>query len=202
MFEYKSPRGRDGAKKAITFGSYAHQFGWSGKWTSEDGVTHLFCRRGENETLDVWWMENGCVMPGHEPIYHLAGERIKLRNVSAAAKIVTATPDPDRLKKASRKRRKQTGIDGYHPDNADELIMGLQGSLPFDSESDDEEIEAVLHGRTITWVNRMSGETDSAFVNADKQFQVKRNGHDYITFCDAARSGFRSVYLDSIISVG
>lgn len=83
--------------------------------------------------------------------------------------------------------------------------MSLRGSVPFDSESSDEEIEAVLHKRAITWVNTISGQVDSARIDVDKQFKiVRKNGNekikaDFITFCSA--EGYRAVYLKSIVAV-
>jgi hypothetical protein len=191
--EYKSPRGRDAGRKAQNFADYAKQYGWTSKWSESNGVTHLFCRRGESETIDVWWQDNGCVMPGMEPIYTLAGERIKLRNLSAAAKVAEKRPDPERLKRATKKRK---GIEYAG------AIDGLRTSLPFDDESDDDEIEAVLHNRLITWMNRLSGQLYSARVNADKKFRVIRKdlaSLDQIEFTD--EEGFHAVYLHSIVSV-
>lgn len=203
--EYKTIGGKDVTKKVGNFINYAKQFGWTGKWSTneETGVTSLFARRGESETIEIWWQSNGCVMPGDEPIYTLAGERIRMRNVSAAAKIAASKPDPDRIGKAARRRNKGRG--GFVPAaDTEDQISELRGSLPFDSESDDDELEAVLHRRTVVWINRFTGQADSAFVNADKQFDVVRmdNDRDQIHFCDSAHGGYRAVYLNSIVSVG
>lgn len=206
MSEYVSVRGRDALRKAEHFGKFAKAYGWSGKWSkdSDTGIVHLFCRRGENETIDIWWQANGCIEAHMMPVYTLAGERIKCHNVSAAAKIAQNPPNHDRLKKAVRKRKRQTGIEYSDP----AALVAVQGPLPFDHESDDAELEAVLHKRTITWVNSISGELDSAFVDADKQFQViRKNGSeacrgDQIGFCDPTAGGYRAVYLNAIVSVG
>jgi hypothetical protein len=84
-------------------------------------------------------------------------------------------------------------------------MMSLRGSVPFDAESTDDEIEAVLHKRSITWINTISGQVDSARIDADKQFKiVRKNGNekikaDFVTFCCA--EGYRAVYLKSIVAV-
>lgn len=194
--------GRTAAEKATNFGVYAKQHGWKGKWSGEEEphVVHLFCRRGENETIDIWWHENGSLMLDRLPVYSLAGERIKLRNVSAAAKVVTEQPDTSRLRKAVRKQRRSLGVVDT-PEEASELLASVQGSLPFDHESTDAEIETVLFKKDITWINRISGQLHSAHVGGVKQFAVK-NGDcpRQIQFIDDY--GFHSVYLDSIVSVG
>jgi hypothetical protein len=195
-------KGRTAAEKADNFGQYAKQHGWSGKWTGteEPHTVHLFCRRGESETIDIWWHSNGSLMLDRLPVYSLAGERIKLRNVSAAAKIVAGQPDTSRLRKAVRKQRRQLGV-VETPEEAAELLASVQGSLPFDHESTDAEIKAVLLGKGITWINRISGQLNSAVVGGAKHFAVK-NGDcpRQIQFIDDY--GFHSVYLDSIVSVG
>lgn len=204
MVDYVSPRGRDGLRKATTFANFAKGFGWLSKSTQEGNIVRLFSRRGENETLDIQW-HDGCILPGLEPIYTMAGERIKLRNLSAASKIVQEQPDPKRLTKATRKRKRQTGIDYSGGPLSEDDLDSLRGSLPFDAESSDDEIEAVLHKRSITWVNTISGQVDSARVDVDKQFKiVRKNGNekikaDFVTFCSSA--GYRAVYLNSIVAV-
>ena len=172
--------------------------------SSQDDDVRLFARRGDSETLNFVWI-NGCW--SGESHYTLAGEKIKCHNLSAASKIVQGKPDPDRLRKATRKLKRQTGIEysGGGP-ISDSDIDSLRGSLPFDAESSDDEIEAVLHKRSITWVNTISGQVqDSVRVDVDKQFKiVRKNGNekmkgDFITFCTT--EGYRAVYLKSIVAV-
>lgn len=187
--------GRTLEDKANNFGKFVKQFGWAGKWTKdqETGDVSLFCRRGENETIEIVWFNGG----GGIVHYTLAGERIKCHNVSAAAAIAQKEPDATRLRKAIRKRRKQFGH--VTSDMVEEMLDDAQCSLPFDSESTDDEIKVALNRRSITWINRQSGQVNSAIVGG-KLFKVVRNGHDYISFVDDF--GFHAVYLDSIVSVG
>ena len=202
--------GRTAGEKAANFGEWAKQNGWSGTMNEEDGRLHLFARRGEVETIDIWWFLNGSLDTSRLPMYTLAGEPIKLRNVSAAAKVAASEPDTSRLRKAARKQRRQLdGATNVAPEDIDSYIAGMQGSLPFDHESTDEEIKVALKGRTISWINRRSGEVHSATVSdSPKHFKVVRNGHDYIDFVYPVPRrtaietyGFRAVYLDSIVSV-
>lgn len=194
-------KGRTAAEKADNFGKYAKANGWQGKWSSkeEPHVVHLFCRRGESETIDIWWHANGSLILDRLPVYTLAGERIKLRNVSAAAKIVAGQPDTSRLRKAVRKQRKQLGV-VETPEEAAELLASVQGSLPFDHESTDAEIKAVLNNKSIMWINRISGQLNTATVGG-KQFKIVNSDCPrQIHFCDSF--GYHAVYLDSIVSVG
>lgn len=214
-------KGRTAREKASHFGAYAKEHGWTGKWSEDEdtGLLHLFARRGESETIDIWWIiENGAAHPDMLPIYTLAGEKIKCRNVSAIAVIAAKSADENRLKKAVRKQKRQWGIQESGEKVTKEQIELLQTTLPFDHESTDQEVLDALYGRTITWVNRISGETDSATVGGNtKHCKVIRNGHDQISFVnpipqrvlaqfgkaqmDCDTYGFRAVYLDSIVSV-
>ena len=213
-------KGRDAGEKAHNFALAIKEHGWSGKWTTDEitGVLHLFARRGENETIDVWWSRGGKALPDMLPIYTLAGETIKCRNVSAAYAHAANAPDDNRLKKAVRRQQRKLSNGNSVQNVTAETIASLQCSLPFDHESSDEELKDVLIGRTIVWVNRISGETDTAQISTDpKHFKVNRNGHDFISFVnpipqrvlasfgkpnmESDTYGFRSVYLDSIVSV-
>ncbi|QHB37469.1 hypothetical protein SEA_LEOPARD_63 [Mycobacterium phage Leopard] len=205
---YRS-KGRNGVEKAQQFGLYAKSHGWSGKYHLEDGIVYLFARRGESETIEIWWSEAGKALPEQLPIYTLAGEKIKLRNVSAAAVRVANEPDMSRLRKATRKARRQLENAAPVPEEIDDYIASMTGTLPFDHESTDAEIKAALKGRTITWVNRRTGQLDSAIVSDNpKQFKVVRKNKPYVDFVYPVQRtnvietyGFRSVYLDSIVSV-
>lgn len=204
MSKYTSPRGRNGILKANSFASFAKEFGWTAKVSSpQEDEVQLFARRGDSETLNFVWID-GCW--SGESYYALAGERIKCHNLSAASKIVQGKPDPERLKKATRKLKRQTGIEYSREPISDGDISKLRGSLPFDEASTDDEIEAVLHRKAITWVNTISGQIqDSVRVDVDKQFKVvRKNGNenikaDYITF--STSEGYRAVYLKSIVAV-
>jgi hypothetical protein len=186
-------RGRSATDKASNFGKYAREHGWTGSFKEEDGMVHLFARRGEGETIDIWWYPNGSLVLDKLPIYTLAGERIKLRNVSAAAKVAAEEPDTSRLRKAVRKQRGRGDV------------IAVKGSYDFTGMPDDE-IEASLLGRRIVWINSISGQPDTAMVEGRKTLRVTRDsGEDMksvkaqVHFTDT--SGFHAVYLDAIVSV-
>src|SRR5882672_7818924 len=105
MVEEYQARGRTGPEKAVNFGTYAKQFGWGGKWLFDEGngETHLHAFRGDHECIDIWWDVKGRVTQEALALYIIAGEKIKCRNVSAAADIAAKEPDMTRLQKAHRK---------------------------------------------------------------------------------------------------
>lgn len=188
--------GRTLEDKANNFGKFVKQFGWAGKWTKDQETGHvsLFCRRGENETIEICWHFGG----GGTVYYNLAGERIKCRNVSAAASLAQKEPDTSRLRRAIRKRRRQLGH--VTTDMVEDMLGEAQCSLPFDHESTDAEIKVALFNRSITWINRQSGQVSSAIVKGRMFKVVRQTGRAYVDFVDDY--GFHAVYLDSIVSVG
>lgn len=189
---YRS-KGSTAVDKAAHFGEYAKAHGWKGGWAITDGMLHLQASRGDNETMGIWWNEETGKFI--EAVYTLAGDSIKCQNVSAAAAIAAKPPSTERLKTAVRKRTTDK------VEAAAETIAALQGTLPFDHESSDEEVHAVLFNRGIVWVNRISGALTSATAGGT-QFRVISNGKAprQITFCDDL--GYHAVYVDSIVSVG
>lgn len=202
--EYKSVGGKDGARKAQRFGEYAKAQGWTGKWSEyfegDVAVVHIYCLRGDNERLDLWWHDGSVI---DVPVYTLAGTKITCRNVSAAAKVIAEQPSAERIKRSVRSRAKSVDLTLEEGDIVTpEIIDQLRGSLPFDGESDDGELEAVLHNRKITRVNRLSGQVNEFYINADRKFKVVRRevaSEDYVEFIDA--TGWHAVNLRSIVSV-
>ncbi len=175
--------GRTLAEKATNFGAYVKPYGWAGSWkTAENGNVLLTANRGENEFIEIEWFKGG----GGTVWYTLAGERIKCHNVSGAALIAQNEPDPNRLKRAVRSRKRSGNTD---------LI---KSEYDFDGLTD-REIKDALYKKRITWVNSMSGEPYTAMMTGRRHFKVVRNGHDYVEFTDDY--GFHAVYLDRIVSV-
>jgi hypothetical protein len=187
---YRS-KGRTGMDKARQFAEHCREHEWEVKYSldEERGVVYLFARRGDIETIEIWWSKEGKALPRPDlPVYTLGGERIKLLNVSAAAVRVASEPDVKRLQRAHRKTRKALG-----------QPVAVTGSYDF-SEHTDDEVEHELLGRHITWVNSLSGEFDSAQVAGRKTLKVtSENCKRQIHFTD--ESGFHAVYLDAIVSV-
>jgi hypothetical protein len=196
--------GRTLKDKANNFGSFVKQFGWGGCWKEEsNGNIALIATRGDNEEIEIIWYKTP--QPGEpngEVWYTFAGQSKRCHNVAEAAKIAQSPPDPNTVRKAIRSKRQENG------EMTPEMIESLQGSLPFDHESSDEELKLVLFHKDITWINRLSGRTRSAMIGGRRHFKVVRreDKHDYIDFVSVPPRGeipvFYAVYLDSIVSVG
>lgn len=75
------------------------------------------------------------------------------------------------------------------------------GSLPFDKESTEAEIIAVLTpGRSIIWMNDFSGAIYTDNIKHVVKVIRRPDDNDYVDLlCDG---GFRSLYLSRIVSVG
>jgi hypothetical protein len=203
----KNPSGYHSAgktlqEKAANFGSFVKQHGWTGSFkTAENGDVNLLAQRGDSESIEICWLKGG----GGSVRYTLAGTTVKCHNVSAAAKIAQEPPDINKVQKAVRKRHVAPENGEITPD----ILDGLQGSLPFDRESTDQEIKLALKDRNIAWINRLSGTVYQAVVGVSKQFKVIRAEdpvRDQISFVEVTPRGilpqFRAVYLNSIVSVG
>jgi hypothetical protein len=187
-------RGRTAREKAAHFGAFAKEHGWTGKWSEdeESGILHLFARRGENETIDIWWIiANGAAHPDMLPIYTLSGEKIKCRNVSAAAAHAAKSEDDANERRAAARRAKPK----KHAEHEHKVVKTTKYL-----EMHDDELERLVLGRKIKWVNSLSGDVEEAVVGGSKiKPRVIRNGHDRLDFlCD---EGFRSAYLDQIVSI-
>jgi hypothetical protein len=188
-------------EKAHNFGLFVKEYDWSGGYeTKENGDVVLNTSRGESEQIQITWFKAG----GGTVNYTLAGETVKCRNVSAAALIAQKQPDHSKLRKAARRKRANIELDADSPIVQD-IITAMQGSLPFDRESTPAELKLVLRDKQIAWINRLSGQVQTAVVGVSKQFKVNEEKR-YITFVESVPRGFvpcfRSVYLDSIVSVG
>lgn len=188
-------------EKANNFGMFVKEHDWSGGYeTLQNGDVKLTTKRGENEAIEITWFKAG----GGVVNYTLAGETVKCRNVSAAALIAQKQPDHSKLRKAVRRKRANIELDEGSPIVQD-VITSMQGALPFDRESNPAELKIVLKNKQIAWINRLSGQIHTAVVGVNKQFKVNEEKR-YITFVEVVPRGFvpcfRSVYLDSIVSVG
>jgi len=210
--------GKSGMDKANRFLEHVKGYGWEGKVSQhEDGVTHVFARRGDQETIDIWWHgANASIVKGHTPLYVLAGETIRLNNVSAAVSIAQQDADYSRLAKAVKRstRKHATKMvattigttpisplsddeDGSGPTTLAASISAARGDLGAILAGPDAAVRKALAKKTIQWVNSQSGLMHTAYVN--KINKVVRNGKDYVEFTDS--EGFHAVYLDNIVGV-
>lgn len=124
------------------------------------GAGELLTLARGDETMQITWENGGLV---HPLVYTLAGVReVKLRNVSAALKLVLGQPEY----KTARAPR----VVG-EPKPKVEPVTAV---LPFDIvEATDAEIIKAVRGKKLTWLNDMMGEYESARVPDRKLVEVK-----------------------------
>lgn len=205
--------GKTNKEKAVNFAMFIKEHGWSGKWEEDDDTKDiiLVANRSESEQIDIRWYSN---IPLQDVFYAYAGNSIKLRNVSAAAKVAQEPPSKDRMRSAARKRvgRGLAGISvaqepggSNNGSSADDLIAAMSTTLPFDKESSPDEIKAVLkthRNPTLIWINRISGNVNTDIIKTWSRFlrvDANRQGKMIIHF--VGDFGFHAVYVDSVIGV-
>lgn len=205
--------GKTHKEKVFNFGQYIKQFSWSGGWEydEEAKILHATLKRGNAEKIEIEWPDNQW---WPDVYYSYAGDTIKCRNISAAAKLASEKPNPEKMRKAlrSKKRGKANGIaeafaqEGGNSDSSTaELIESLSTTLPFDRESTPEEIKAVLKTHinpVLIWVNRHSGEVQQDYIKTwSRHLKVDKNkeGRTIIHFVGA--NCFHAVYVDCVIGV-
>jgi hypothetical protein len=206
-------KGRTNKEKAVNFGLFIKEYGWSGKWEEDEETKDviLIAARGQGEQIDIRWYSN---IPLQDVFYTYAGDSIKCRNVSGVALIAQEPPSQERMRSAARKGRSQLGSRisvavpseaGNSGSSADELIAVMATTLPFDRESTPEEIKSVLKKRrnpTITWINRLSGGVSQDIAKTwSRYLKVEANKDGKVIIHFVGEFGFHSVYLDSVIGV-
>jgi hypothetical protein len=204
--------GKNHKEKVWNFAAFIKDFGWTGNWweDEETEMVHLKATRGDVERIDVEYPVN---QGWPDVFYTLAGGTIKCRNISQAAKLAQEKPDVDKMRAASRRLR--NGKATASPPQAAQgpaiatvgadLIPELTGSLPFDKESTADEVKQALvkhKNPVITWVNKVSGQVDSAMIKTkSKQFKVTESKDGKVIINFSTDRGFRAVYANSIIGV-
>lgn len=180
--------GKNAKEKAAQFGAHAKEHGWTGEWAeSNDGSVTLTAYRGDSEMLQlIWSVENKYVAGTHT----VAGHTLSVHNPSAASVLVRDEPSKERLHTAVRRQRMLgTPI-------ADFVVSPKRYA-----DVADDELEKMLPGRRITWINGISKELHTTVVGDKKMLKVIRNGEkSQVHFTD--QFGYRAVYLDAIVSIG
>jgi hypothetical protein len=201
--------------KVNNFARFIKDFGWTGQWKEDpdSDILTLTAARGDNERIDIewpapqWWPDVW---------YTFAGNTIKCRNISHAAKLAQELPDAEAMRRATARRRAAS-----RPKGAEGLLRGASGegspelngavaaelvtSLPFDKESTAKEVAAALkkhRNPTIIWVNRISGKINSAMMRTGKRHNkvsTNKEGKVIIQFTD--ETGFHAVYVESIVGL-
>lgn len=197
--------------KVNNFARFIKDFGWTGQWkeNEDSDILTLNAIRGDNERIDIEWP---ATQWWPDVWYTFASNSIKCRNISHAAKLAQGRPDAEAMRRASRRRRRSIprasssgpaiAIPG---EPVESLAESLATSLPWDKESSVEEVVAALRQHrnpTITWVNRISGDINTATMRTGKRHNsvtTNKEGKVIIQFTD--ENGFHACYADSVIGL-
>jgi hypothetical protein len=195
--------------KVNNFALFIKDFGWTGKWKEDEDsdILTLSAARGDNERIDIEWP---ATQWWPDVWYTFAGNSIKCRNISHAAKLAQELPDADAMRRASQRRRKRISLPlasgpaiAISDDGEESLADSLATSLPWDRESPPGEVKAALlkhKNTTITWVNRMNGAVKSGMIKP-KNLKVTANKQGKVIIEFADEFGFHACYADCVIGV-
>lgn len=180
--------------KADDFIAAAKQSGWRATLSATGTDTVKVTAKRGDEVLEIEW-DNG-VYKGIGEYRYGSDRAIKLHNASAGKQRMGVSPQEAAeaaAKSATRPNRKVKVDDSTEH----------KSRVPFDVEtSTDDEVIALLRGKTITWRNRNTQLIEQAFV-LPKQRHIEivvRHNRRILNFL-AEEGGFRSVYLESIKAV-
>lgn len=176
-------------------------------------MVHVFARRGEDETIDIYWQPGaGAITAANPPMYRLAGQETKLQNVSACVAIATKEPDMSRLTKGIRKQARRTsrrnialgspvrdGDTSALPTTEATRNIARRSIAPGLYSPEDSVVAATVRGRRLEWINSLSGMVETSRVT--KVEKIMRNGRDQVSFIDKELGCFRAVYIDAIVGV-
>ena len=190
--------------KAESFQTEAETAGWKTK-VERDGTRVTVTATRAKEVVSVTWEGNACL---NESIYLLDGRSRKLRNAAAARRILNQ--DGAERAPANKPKRKSSVVTPVIPqprvteDEEPEPQRRPTWGSRHISVPDREILRKVL-GKEIIWINSRTKVEDRATVLANpdqRQLRVEYTGSKrrVITFA-AKGEGFRSVYVDAIVTV-
>lgn len=183
-----------GYAKAEKFQAVVATYGWSGEILARPGAEiEVIVRRGD-EVIAITWIAG---VFNYEASAYVVGDRsVRPRNVSAARGFAARAPE------AAVAELTRVVANRAWKRKVDQPVR--TGKLPFDPEraTDDEVLEAV-RGRTVTWFNRISTQTEAGHVSPNGRWTEIRevNGERVLQFCGPV-GGFRTCRVASILSVG
>lgn len=197
--------------KAEIFKTDAINAGWKAEIKTKGNLSTVIAKRKKDgATLSITWDGEKCL---NETTITIAGHTRKLRNAAAGRReLIGETIMPkDPGSKPSKPKKKRLPDDEAPPSNSDEDDETPQIPTPqwgfVNAAAPAEHILEAVRGKTITWINASKHAVESATVlgNADqRQLRVETspvNSKRLLTFA-ARGEGFRSVYIDRIVSVG
>lgn len=200
------PSSKSGAK-AEAFAAKARQLGWTTTFrdlqANEDRVLCVATRASGQpngtEAITIEWL-NGVF--DNQTCFHTTpgGRALKLRNASHALKRMALAP--------ADVVREDTKV-GLHKTVARKASQAASGtpSAPtpyFADDTPDAEVLASVVGKSITWINGLSGGLETDLVQRPSltgEIQMKRPGTPERSINFLGRAGFRTVRVSAIVSL-
>lgn len=192
--------------KAEALAAWAETVGWTATLEVHGTEEMVMCER-EPERVIVNFSDNKLNL-GLMPTHEYGSRVVKLRNVSAAKKVMETSPeDAAAAVPAAGPRRERTARGRLETAEGDEGAAVLRRRVPWaeGEEPDDETLIKAVIGKRIVWMNRVAGTYEEATVMPkEKQKQLKvivaPNGKRVLQWA-SVEGGFRSVYIEMIWQV-
>lgn len=157
------------------------------------------------ETVRVTFRDNKldlAEMPTHE----YAGRMVKLRNVSAAKKVMETSPeDASKAQPLSSPRRERKERD--RDEDTGRVVVSRRLPWESDEEPTNEQVLEFVRGRKLVWRNGLTGTYDEAHVKpspvGEQRFLtivIAPNGKRVLNFT-SVEGGFRSVYVENLVQI-
>lgn len=191
--------------KAEAFRAEAEKEGWEISVEHAGARVTVTATRGK-EAVQVTWEKNACL---NECFYTIDGKNKKLRNAAAAKRVlVNAEVSGSTSVPVKRISAKPSGVIPQ-PRNGADIDIDRTPPIPVwgarHIAKPDREILRLVVGKQITWLNSRTKQLETARVLSSpdqRQLRIEwtRAQKRVITFA-AYGEGFRSLYLEAIVSV-
>lgn len=190
----KMPERPTAHAKAEALVADAEKAGWVGAVTpgTEPGDVCSFIAHRDGEALSLHYIQGGT-----RPGTHVNGGReVQAMNAATVRRILTTPAEA-----AAKVRAAYAAGKGKAKRAA--VKVATAAPLAFNAESTDEDILAIVKGKSVTWTNSISGLTETAVVSGTGKNAPKITGEGTkraLVFA-AKGEGFRTARLSSIVSV-
>lgn len=191
--------------KAAALVQFALGVGW--KSILEDGPMggeRVICER-EPERVIVSFVDNKLDL-AEMPVHEYGPRAVKLRNVSAAKKVMELPPEVAAKSQPSTTRRERKERE-RHDDDRGAVVVTRRLPWEADEEPTNAELLAYVVGRKLVWHNKVAGSYDEAHVlpiPAEQQRQLRvdvaPNGKRVLNWC-SVEGAYRSVYIENLVQI-
>jgi hypothetical protein len=185
-------RGRRKAKKLSAAFSE-----WKAEISTSNNLAEITLIRGD-ETVQIQW-DGGVFV--YESANYVHGDRVvKIRNVSHAKQLMARSSEQAQ-EDSERAVENRNRVRSNPPKR--EAGRLPRRRLRFDPESmSDEEIVDALLGKGVTWLNRITGTTEVAYVGRDpKRILISELDDERVIHWCCPVTGFRSMRLAALLRV-